>query len=143
MWDNQQDGNELSQPSRGRTNQCNWDYLAFRMSQSSALHDNDRKDTAMKAVKVEVDMKVMTALKYQDIPKFNRGNIIPLTMFLKKKYKSGGTFDRLKARLVANGNFEYPESLLDTYSPKVNPISVMTVLNVTAANGNFLSAYDI
>ena len=123
------------------------DYLAFRMSLQSALRDNDRKDAAMNAVKEEVDnmmdMKVMTALKYQDIPKHNRGNIIPLHMFLKEKYKSDGSFDRLKARLVANGNFESPESLSDTYAPTVNPISVMTVLNVAAAKGHLISAYDI
>jgi len=64
-------------------------------------------------------------------------------MFLKEKYKSDGSFDRLKARLVANGKFESPESLTDTYAPTVNPISVMTILNIAAAKGHLISAYDI
>jgi len=71
------------------------------MSLSSALRDNNRKVAAMNAVKDEVDnmmdIKEMTALKYQDVPKLNRGNIFPLQLFLKEKCKSDDTIDQLKA----------------------------------------------
>jgi len=71
------------------------------MSIQTALRDDDKKDAPIKAVREEIDnmmnMKVMKALKYKDIPMLLRSEIIPLYMFLKEKYKSVGSFDRLKA----------------------------------------------
>lgn len=80
---------------------------------------------------------------YRDISRDKRHLIIPAHMFFKDKYKANGTFDKVKARLVANGDRQHPDSVGDTFSPTVNQISVFTLLNVAAATQSELSAYDI
>ena len=86
---------------------------------------------------------VMKPIKYEDIPKKYRKGIIPVHMFLKEKYKADGTFDKMKARIVANGDQVDPELIGETFSPTVNPISVMTQLNLAAVNKHYMSAHDI
>ena len=122
-------------------------YCAYRLTINAALKDDTMRPSALSAINEEIksmmDQNVMTPIRYSDIPSSPRRSIIPLHMFLKEKYKSDGTFDKLKARLVANGNFESPSSLSNTYAPTVNPISVMTILNIAASENRLISSYDI
>ncbi len=45
-------------------------------------------------------------------------------MFLKEKLLANGEFDRMKARLVAGGNFVDARSVGETNAPTVNPFTV-------------------
>ena len=87
--------------------------------------------------------KVMKPTMFKDIPKKYRDGIIPVHVFFKEKYKADGTYDKMKARLVANGDKMNPDLIGETFSPTVNPISVMTQINVAAVTKQFISAYDI
>jgi hypothetical protein len=64
-------------------------------------------------------------------------------MFVKIKYKADGSFDKVKARLVANGDEQPLDTLGETRAPTVNQISVITLLNYVVLMDCLLSAYDI
>jgi hypothetical protein len=121
--------------------------LAYRISLRHALNDRKRAKEVNKAVNAELenmhDNEVLKAVRYSSIPKKYRDGIIPLHMFLKEKYKADGSYDKMKARLVYGGDRVDPETLGDTFSPTVNPISVMTQLNLATAREHLMSCYDI
>lgn len=120
---------------------------AYRISLRKALKDKERRKSALQAVHGEIknmeDGDVLDFLLRQHIPHKERKHIIPAHLFLTDKFKADGAFDKVKARLVANGDRQDPDSVGDTYSPTVNQISVFTQLNLAAATGAHLSAYDI
>lgn len=120
---------------------------AYRISLRRALKDKQRRRSALEAVHGEIknmeDGSVVDFVRRSHIPVKERKHIIPAHMFLTDKFKADGAFDKVKARLVANGDRQNPDTVGDTYSPTVNQISVFTQLNLCAATGAHLSAYDI
>jgi hypothetical protein len=46
--------------------------------------------------------EVMKPIQFKDIPAQHRKLIVPVFMFFKNKYKADGSFDKTKARIVAN-----------------------------------------
>lgn len=121
--------------------------LAYRMSLKQALQDPTRRMSTLQAAEAEIhsmengDVSIM--VHYRDIARDKRHLIVPAHMFIKDKHKADGSFDKTKARLVANGDRQHPDSVGETFSPTVNQISVFSLLNIAAANGSELSAYDI
>jgi hypothetical protein len=71
----------------------------------AALKDDNTRDAATAAIRNEIDSmiqeKVMTPILHCNIPAVHRKYVIPAHMFFKEKFRSDGTFDKLKARLVA------------------------------------------
>ena len=120
---------------------------AYRISLRRALDDKKRKKQIDDAIEAELmnmhDNEVLKACHRNQIPQKYMSSIIPLHMFLKEKYKADGSFDKMKARLVYNGDRVDPETLGDTFAPTVNPISVMTQLNVATVRRYVMSCYDI
>ena len=57
-------------------------------------------------------------------------------MFHKEKFKADGGFDKDKCRLVLLSNLRDRETIGYSYSFAVNPISVMTQLNLAAVRKN-------
>jgi hypothetical protein len=121
--------------------------VAYRLSLKKALLDKQRRASTLAAIASEIrnmeDADVATMVHYRDIPDNERKNVVPAHMFIKDKYKADGSFDKVKARLVGNGDRQHPDTVGETFSPTVNPISVFTLLNVAACNGTVLAAYDI
>jgi hypothetical protein len=119
----------------------------YRISLKSALKMKDRQSDIRTAIADEIrnilGFNVATPIHSSDIPIGEEKLIIPSHMFLKFKYKADGSFDKVKARLVANGNFQAIETIDETYSPTVNPISVFTQLNITVCHQLKLSAHDM
>jgi len=120
----------------------------YRMSLQKALKQKDRLGATLAAIDLEIENmekgNVMPPIHFEKIPSEHRHRIIDLFMFLKDKFKANGDYDKTKARLVAQGNTQDIETVGDTNSPTVNPITVMTMLNYLASNSNyFLSAHDI
>ena len=122
---------------------------ALRASVRQALSDPDpkRRESALKAIKAEIsmllDMRAMQPVKRENISAYEWNNrVYPSHMFLKDKYLSNGDFERVKARLVAGGNWMDPTGL-ETRSPTVNPITVMTMINIAATEGMEISCHDI
>jgi hypothetical protein len=63
-------------------------------------------------------------------------------MFLKHKYKLG-VFERIKARLVAGGDYVSRLDAGETASPTVNPTTIMMMINIAAVEDMEISAHDI
>jgi len=121
--------------------------LAYRISLRKALKDKERVASTIKAVNDEIENmennSVGKFVQFTDIPAHLRPDIVPAHMFLKDKYKADGSFDKVKARMVAGGNARDPDSIGETFAPTVNPMSVFTQLQITVARKYELSAYDI
>ena len=64
-------------------------------------------------------------------------------MFLKTKYDGLGRFEKIKARLVANGAQQDRKLYTDTSSPTVALQSVFTCLAIAAKEGRHISTVDI
>ena len=64
-------------------------------------------------------------------------------MFHREKYKADGTFEKDKTRIVLLSNRRDPSTIGETHCPTVNPISVMTQLNLAAVERGLIAAYDI
>ena len=122
--------------------------LAMKTSLNAALQNKDRRQAILKAIDAEIDNLeqpgVLEPTRPQHIPTELRRHIINVYMFHKEKYKADGTFDKDKMRLVLLSNLRDPDTIGDSFSPTVNPISVMTQLNIAALKkGTVVAAYDI
>jgi hypothetical protein len=68
--------------------------------------------------------------------------ILPSKLFLKDKHKPDGTFDKLKARLVAGGHRQH-HAEYDTVSlPTVSTAAMFTVAAVSAKEGRHRMTTD-
>lgn len=130
-----------------RINRARCIEFAFRISLRTALADKQLGPDAYKSIEEEIknimNNNVVKPVHKNSIPKEEWRNIIPTHMFLKLKYKADGSFDKLKARLVVNGDKQAFDTIGETFSPTINQISVNTQLNYTAWTGAHLSSYDI
>ena len=122
---------------------------ALRASGRQALSDSDpkRRESARKAFKAEIsmllDMRAMQPVRHVNITACEWNNRdCRSNMFLKDKYLSNGDLERVKTRLVAGGNWMDPTGL-ETSSPAVNPITVMTMINIAVTEGMEISCHDI
>ena len=64
-------------------------------------------------------------------------------MFIKVKFDAGGSFEKLKARLVAGGNQQDKSLYDDLVVPTVSTSSVFMVLSIAAAEGRRMATLDI
>ena len=90
-----------------------------------------------------VDKKVWTYVNYDTLSYAEKKKIITCSMFLKEKFNSEGTFEKLKARLVAHGNQQRMSPGEKTSSPTVDILSVMLVVAVAAHEGRRVTVIDI
>ena len=123
--------------------------LSFRISVRQALRDNDpvKVTAAKRAIHDEVEqlinMKTMTPVLRAIIPQNHRKFIIPSFIFLKEKMKADGAFDKLKARLVAGGNFVDTSLAGDISAYVVTPVTVMAMLNIAASKNLNIMTGDV
>lgn len=124
------------------------DCSALQVSLKKALQDKTRAPQIIKAVGLEIDNMekpgVMSAMKYEDIPKEYRKDIIGVWLVYKPKYKSDGSFDKDKARIVTLSQYRDPATIGETFAPTVNPLSLMTQIQEAATNPEiWMCSYDI
>jgi hypothetical protein len=123
--------------------------LSFRISVKQALRDSDpmKVTAAKRAIHDEVEqlinMKTMTPVLRSIIPQNHRKFIIPSFIFLKEKMKADGAFDKLKARLVAGGNFVDTSLAGDISAYVVTPVTVMAILNIAASKNLNIMTGDV
>jgi hypothetical protein len=122
--------------------------IALKMSLRNALNDPNRRSAIQKAIYAEIDNfespGVVQPIKFKNIPKDKLKEIIGVYMFHREKYKGDGIFDKDKCRIVLLSNLRDPDTIGDSTSPTVNPISVMTQINLAAVTeGTCIAAYDI
>ena len=94
---------------------------AYRMSLRNALLNKTKIESVLKSLNDELlnmgdTNKVMKPTMFKDIPKKYRDGIIPVHVFFKEKYKADGTYDKMKARLVANGDKMNPDLISNSES---------------------------
>jgi hypothetical protein len=100
--------------------------------------DESHLEAGQKAIYDELkqmyDKGVMTTVLYYDIPTEHKKKIIQSIIFLKDKFKADGTFDKVKARLVAMGNMQISNIFTEkTDSPTANLLSIMVLLCLAAS----------
>jgi hypothetical protein len=117
-------GREIRRPTR---------YLAV-----TKLNKQDWKESeADKAIKAELtmlfkDLKALRAVKRASIKAGTK--ILKSHMFIVIKYLASGEFDKMKARLVADGRDQDPNLYPNKSSPTVALHSVLTVLGLVACH---------
>jgi len=121
--------------------------VALNMTVKQALKKHDKE--ARKAIGAEMSQlftrKVWRGLISKKQAKHSKHkNVLPSSMFLKEKFRADGTFDKIKARLVAGGHRTDAEKYTwqDTSSPTVCLESVMIVLCIAAVEKRKLEAID-
>jgi hypothetical protein len=121
-------------------------YQAFRISIKEAMR-GDRSQECLEAVRGEImnmiNYQVGHFIKRREIPYLKRKNIVRAFMFLKHKEKPDGSYDKTKARLVANGA-NMAEHLYELISSATIPLSiVMLLLNIASMFKMLIATYDI
>jgi hypothetical protein len=96
-----------------------------------------KESEADKAIKAELtmlfqDLKALRAVKRASIKAGTK--ILKSHMFVVTKYLASGEFDKMKARLVADGRDQDPELYPNKSSPTVALHSVFTVLGLVACH---------
>ena len=123
------------------------DYFGLHISVKRAI--TDFGDEAHKAIKAELqqmlDLRVWTPVKPQALSPAETRDVIFSSMFLKEKKLPSGAFDKLKARLVANGA-QQDRSMYDTAnvsSPTVSNTSVFIGAGIAAMERRHVATMDI
>jgi hypothetical protein len=97
----------------------------------------------VKEIKNMISYHVGTYTNYYDIPAVQRKYILRSFMFLKMKTKPDGSFDKIKARLLADGKHQ-DESLYDLIaSAMVSLKGVFLLFNIASYYGAILASIDI
>ncbi len=92
----------------------------FKVSIKEALassHNQQAWDSIKGEIEYMIKYKVPKPIEFDLIPREDLGNIIRAFMFLKHKYFADGTFDKMKARLVAGGHKQTEDTYDQTTSP--------------------------
>ena len=121
-------------------------YQCYHTSVRKGLQEHGA--AAYKAIVAELrqllqEKKALVPVMRGDLSVRQLKGTIRSLMFLKTKFDGMGRFEKIKARLVANGKQQDRNLYPDTYSPTVALQSVLTCLTVAAAEGRHISAVDI
>ena len=115
------------------------------MSIRAALRD--RGDSAKKVIVAELsqmlDKKVWHGVNTVTLTTAERKSIIRSKMFLKDKYAADGSFEKLKARLVAGGDQQDKGLYDDLSSPTAATSSVLTIAAIAAQERRSVMVIDI
>ena len=119
-------------------------FYGFRISIKKALQN--WRDPALQAIIKEMmqmlDKDVFDAVDRDKLTKQQRKEIIRSFMFLKEKFKADGSFEKLKARLVAMGNM-CDGTVLQVSSPTASLQAVLMVAGIAAREGRKVRTADV
>ena len=117
----------------------------FQLSLRKAMKNTP--ESAIKAATLEVlqmyDKSVYQGVLWQDIPEQHRDKVIPSFMFLRDKFGADGAWEKLKARLVAGGNFQIRDPNDPNSSPTASTASIFALATLAAAEGRSVATMDI
>jgi hypothetical protein len=122
---------------------------AYRISLRQALHEGteERRAMAKRAIKEELeqllDINAFKFIRFDGVPAQHRDRIVNSHMFLKEKFKADGSFDRMKARLVAGGHLIDADSIGNTRAPTVQTTNVRLMLAISAIRKYTIMTADI
>ena len=118
--------------------------LNLTVSQAAANLGNDQAYRAVVREMMQMhQLGVFEPVHYQDLTLEQREEIIPCHIFLKEKYLPDGTFDKIKARLVAGGHRQ-DRTVYEgkTSSPTVDTAVVMMEAALAASEGRAAATMD-
>ena len=104
-------------------------------------------DTAISVIEKElrqmIDKKVWEPVDMKRLPWEEKQRIVRSSMFLKEKFLASGEFEKLKARLVAEGDQQDRELYDDLSAPTVATNSVFTLLSIAVYEKRKITVIDI
>ena len=107
------------------------------------MFGNAAEQAVAKEIKSMMTKEVFEPVDIKKLSKSERSAIIRSSIFLKEKFKSDGSFDKLKARLVADGSMQEKTLYESLTSPTVSTTSLLCLLSLFAGEGRQLSTMDI
>ena len=117
------------------------------IAMKASLKDVTRRNAVFRSIGAEIDNLeapgVFKPIRYKDIPHEHRRHLIGVHMFHKEKFRADGSFEKDKTRIVLLSNRRDTNTIGETHCPTVNPITVMTLLNLASVERGLISAYDI
>jgi hypothetical protein len=116
------------------------------MSVKSAINEHGKaaEDSVRKELQQMIDKHVWHPVEKSSLTNKQISGIIRSSMFLKEKYDSTGKFDKLKARLVANGNMQDKTIYGDNMSSPTSALSsVFTIAAIAAHENRSVKTLDI
>jgi hypothetical protein len=118
----------------------------YRLSISEALRGEHSQET-IEAITDEIlnmlTYKVGHYIKKSSIPYDKIRNIIHAFMFVKHKTTPDGSYDKTKARMVANGANQSKHMYDLLYAATVTLSSVLLLLNIASRDSALLVSYDV
>ena len=131
-----------------RENRTTWRDKVFHISVKNALRQYGRKGlvSMVKEIRsVAIEKQALIPVNPNKLSKGELKSIISSSLFLKEKFSPDGTFEKLKARLVAGGHLQNRElyEQNDISSPTVGTSSVMTVVAIAAKERRHVVSADI
>ena len=128
-----------------RANRSTWKDRVFNLTfkKATELYGDLAKDSTIAEVTQMVQFEVWDLTKRQELSRDEVKRIIPCSLFLKEKLFPDGTFDKLKARLVAGGHRQDITLYDNISSPTVNLTTVYIVLALAAFEGHQVTPVDI
>ncbi len=108
--------------------------FAFKISGSAALRD--RKDEARPVIVAKlqqiIDKGVWHEIHLTNLKSLELKAVIRSSMFLNDKLSASGAFDKMKDRLVVEGDQQNKELYDNLSSPTASTISVMAIIAIAA-----------
>jgi len=120
-------------------------HFAFNITPKKAIKLFGKE--AIKAILLElqqmIDKSVWMPIEPQVLSNSKTKKIIRSFMFLKEKFFADGSFEKLKARLVAGGHEQDRFTYENLASPTVNTTSVFTIAAIAAKELRHVASVDI
>ena len=119
--------------------------MVFKVSVRDAMRDRGdaAKDVILSELSQMITKRVWTPVHVAALSATDRNGIIRSSMFIKEKFTANGSFEKLKARLVAGGNMQDKTLYDDLSAPTVSTCAVFTLLSIAAAEQRHIAAIDI
>ena len=121
--------------------------FCFNISARKSLQEyGDRAKSVMMAeLQQMLDRQVFEPAMWSEMSAEQRSGTIRSMIFLKEKFRADGTFDKLKARLVAGGHMQVRDLYNpdDTSSPTVRTASVFIIAAIAAFQKRHVVTVDI
>ncbi|CAH9131347.1 unnamed protein product [Cuscuta epithymum] len=107
-------------------------------------HVDALRDPNWKSAMISEFTALINNKTWELVPRPSNANIIRCMWLFKHKYRSDGSLERHKARLVVNGKSQRPGiDCDDTFSPVVKPATIRTVLSIALSHNWPLHQLDV
>ena len=128
----------------GRGMEVKYSLHTMSVKAAVAKHGDDARDAARaELTQLLKTKKAMEPVRRHELTGTQTNKIIRSSMFLKAKFDAMGQFQKIKARLVANGKQQDQELYADVSSPTVALQSVMMLLTIAANKNQKVACIDI